>query len=53
MDEEKFAGWHLGSCEGIWRDETWNYKIAIINEVEITKYHSKQETIISINVYLL
>jgi len=34
-------------------DETWNYEIALINEMEIIKYPCKQETIISINVYLL
>jgi len=26
------------SCEEIWRDEIGNYEIAIVNEVEITKY---------------
>jgi len=41
MDKEGFVGWHLQSYEGIWRDETWNYKIAFINEVEIMKYLCK------------
>jgi len=37
MDDARFAGWHLESCEGILMDETWNYQISLINEVEIRK----------------
>jgi len=41
MDEERFA-WldpaHLNIFEGIWMNEIKNYKIVLVNKVEITKY---------------
>ena len=36
MDQERFAELDLCSSKEIWRDEIENYKIVLVNEVEIT-----------------